>query len=259
MAERENVGEAARVGAPEINVVADPAPLGLGAFAFTTFMLSLSNANVLKAGAAIAFPAALWYGGIAQILAGMWEFRNKGNTFGATAFTSYGAFWLTFYWLETSSAKLLTGGPADARVAVGAYLLGWTIFTFYMWVGTFRLNGGNVCAPHDRQVRRLVGDLQARRVGRHRHRARGLVRGGSGRHQQHVQEDGGASLARRPLTTQNLKRSTRWPFGATLFVQPGPGNDRPSGRGASARRRLSPLAMLVVGPRSGGPASAACR
>ncbi|HYT78179.1 MAG TPA: acetate uptake transporter [Actinomycetota bacterium] len=141
MAERENVGEAARVGAPEINVVADPAPLGLGAFAFTTFMLSLSNANVLKAGAAIAFPAALWYGGIAQILAGMWEFRNKGNTFGATAFTSYGAFWLTFYWLETSSAKLLTGGPADARVAVGAYLLGWTIFTFYMWVGTFRLNG----------------------------------------------------------------------------------------------------------------------
>src|SRR6266498_5970487 len=141
MAEREYVGETARIGAPEVSQVADPAPLGLGAFAFTTFMLSLSNANVIKAGAAIAFPAALWYGGIAQILAGMWEFRNKGNTFGATAFTSYGAFWLTFYWLETSSAKLLTGGPADARVAVGAYLLGWAIFTFYMWIATFRLNG----------------------------------------------------------------------------------------------------------------------
>ncbi len=141
MAEREYVGETAHIGAPEVNQVADPAPLGLGAFAFTTFMLSLSNANVIKAGAAIAFPAALWYGGIAQILAGMWEFRNNRNTFGATAFTSYGAFWLTFYWLETSSAKLLIGAPADQRVAIGAYLLGWAIFTFYMWIATFRLNG----------------------------------------------------------------------------------------------------------------------
>ncbi len=141
MAEREYVGETARIGAPEVNQVADPAPLGLGAFAFTTFMLSLSNANVIKAGAAIAFPAALWFGGIAQILAGMWEFRNNRNTFGATAFTSYGAFWLTLYWLETSSAKLLTGAPSDQRVAIGAYLLGWTIFTFYMWIATFRLNG----------------------------------------------------------------------------------------------------------------------
>jgi len=141
MAEREYVGETMRVGAPEVNQVADPAPLGLGAFAFTTFMLSLSNANVIKAGAAIAFPAALWFGGIAQILAGMWEFRNNRNTFGATAFTSYGAFWLTLYWLETNSAKLLTGAPSDQRVAIGAYLLGWTIFTFYMWIATFRLNG----------------------------------------------------------------------------------------------------------------------
>src|SRR6266511_4028580 len=85
MAEREYVGETARIGAPEVNQVADPAPLGLGAFAFTTFMLSLSNANVIKAGAAIAFPAALWFGGITQLLAGMWEFRNNRNTFGATA------------------------------------------------------------------------------------------------------------------------------------------------------------------------------
>ncbi|HEY3211457.1 MAG TPA: acetate uptake transporter, partial [Actinomycetota bacterium] len=53
----------------------------------------------------------------------------------------YGAFWLTLYWLETSSAKLLTGAPSDQRVAIGAYLLGWTIFTFYMWIATFRLNG----------------------------------------------------------------------------------------------------------------------
>src|SRR6266542_2819597 len=140
MAEREYVGETARIGAPEVNQVADPAPLGLGAFAFTTFMLSLSNANVIKAGAAIAFPAALWFGGIAQILAGMWEFRNNRNTFGATAFTSYGAFWLTLYWLETSSAKLLTGAPSDQRVAIGAYRLDWTLIAiFTALLATFAL------------------------------------------------------------------------------------------------------------------------
>lgn len=139
VADTEYVGETVRVGAPEINEVADPASLGLGGFALTTFLLSLTNAGVINAGDGIALPAALFYGGIAQLFAGMWEFRNNRNTFGATAFSSYGAFWLTFYWLLTNTD--LTGGAADVRMAIGAYLLGWTIFTFYMWIGTFRLNG----------------------------------------------------------------------------------------------------------------------
>src|SRR5213079_1109610 len=77
--------------------IADPAPLGLAAFALTTFVLSFFNAGwVSSAGEPIVFGLAFAYGGLAQLLAGMWEFRT-GNTFGATAFTSYGAFWLSFF------------------------------------------------------------------------------------------------------------------------------------------------------------------
>ena len=77
--------------------IADPAPLGLAAFALTTFVLSFFNAGLVNsAGEPVVLGLALAYGGLAQVLAGMWEFRN-GNTFGATAFTSYGAFWLSFW------------------------------------------------------------------------------------------------------------------------------------------------------------------
>src|SRR5207253_10827570 len=76
--------------------IANPGPLGLCAFALTTFVLSCVNAGLFPAGGQnIVVGLALFYGGFAQILAGMWEFRT-GNTFGATAFTSYGAFWLSF-------------------------------------------------------------------------------------------------------------------------------------------------------------------
>src|SRR5438128_906148 len=77
--------------------IADPGPLGLAAFALTTFVLSMFNADLVnRKGEAIVFGLALTYGGLAQLLAGMWEFRT-GNTFGACAFTSFGAFWLS-YW-----------------------------------------------------------------------------------------------------------------------------------------------------------------
>ncbi|HEY8556984.1 MAG TPA: acetate uptake transporter, partial [Actinomycetes bacterium] len=77
--------------------IADPAPLGLAAFALTTFVLSMFNAGLVDAkGEPIVLGLALAYGGAAQLLAGMWEFR-KGNTFGATAFSSYGAFWISFW------------------------------------------------------------------------------------------------------------------------------------------------------------------
>ena len=76
---------------------ADPAPLGLAAFALTTFVLSMFNAGLVsKAGEPVVLGLALAYGGVAQILAGMWEFRT-GNTFGAVAFTSFGAFWISFW------------------------------------------------------------------------------------------------------------------------------------------------------------------
>ena len=77
--------------------VADPGPLGLAGFAATTFVLSVFNAKLVKTDSleAVVLPLALFYGGLAQLLAGMWEFK-KANTFGATAFCSYGAFWLAF-------------------------------------------------------------------------------------------------------------------------------------------------------------------
>ncbi len=117
--------------------VADPAPLGLAAFAMTTLALSLGNANVWPAGAVAALGLALVYGGFAQLLAGMWEFARK-NTFGAIAFTSYGAFWISYYVL----AHFLLGGlrPLVAGQAVGVFLLGWTILTFYLMIASLRVN-----------------------------------------------------------------------------------------------------------------------
>lgn len=114
--------------------VANPAPLGLSAFALTTLVLSAANANLFPAAdAGIVVGPALFYGGLAQLLAGMWEFRS-GNTFGAAAFSSYGAFWLAVGW--DLQNKLLPLGTA----AFGYFALGWTIFTFIMFLGTLRAN-----------------------------------------------------------------------------------------------------------------------
>src|SRR5690349_15986382 len=89
--------EAATPAGPQAWKIADPGPLGLAAFALTTFVLSMFNAGLVSdKGEPIVFGLAFAYGGLAQLLAGMWEFRT-GNTFGATAFTSYGAFWISFF------------------------------------------------------------------------------------------------------------------------------------------------------------------
>jgi succinate-acetate transporter protein len=112
--------------------IADPAALGLAGFAMTTFVLSMFNTGLVsKAGEPVVLGLALAYGGGAQLLAGMWEFR-KGNTFGATAFSSYGAFWISYWAFVAFFAK----GVPDT--AVGLYLIAWGIFTFYMWVASFR-------------------------------------------------------------------------------------------------------------------------
>lgn len=117
--------------------IADPAPIGLAGFAMTTVLLCLVNSGAIEGGAVAAvLPLALLYGGTAQLLAGMWEVRNR-NTFGALAFTSYGAFWISFYvllrwWVPTA--------PGVAHGAIGFYLLMWGIFTFYMFVASFGTN-----------------------------------------------------------------------------------------------------------------------
>ncbi|HEY3527931.1 MAG TPA: acetate uptake transporter [Nocardioides sp.] len=117
--------------------IADPAPLGLAGFALTTFVLSVVNANIVPdtlVGGALGL--ALAYGGIAQFAAGLWEFA-KGNTFGATAFCSYGGFWISFWWLAEKDLANL--GP-DGYKVVGTYLIAWCIFTAYMTVAAFRVN-----------------------------------------------------------------------------------------------------------------------
>jgi succinate-acetate transporter protein len=131
------VGEGPLPVLPQGHSVADPAPLGLAAFAMTTFALSVGNAKIWGPGADAALALALVYGGAVQLFAGMWEFVRK-NTFGALAFSSYGAFWISYYVF----GKFVAGGvaPADIPQAVGVFLLGWTIFTFYMVIPSLRVS-----------------------------------------------------------------------------------------------------------------------
>ncbi len=117
---------------------ADPGPLGLAGFAMTTFVLSMFNSNLVDPkGTAVVFGLALAYGGLAQLLAGLWEFRT-GNTFGAVAFCSYGAFWISFWALNVFYAKDITGNAGNA---IAVYLVAWAIFTAYMTVAALRVSG----------------------------------------------------------------------------------------------------------------------
>jgi succinate-acetate transporter protein len=130
---------AERAGAAEARsgwLPANPAPLGLCGFGITTFVLSMINANLVSStGTPVVLGLAIAYGGLAQLLAGMWEFRT-GNTFGAVAFTSYGAFWISFFFLVTFDAKLIPA--AEAGSAIGLYLWAWAIFTGMMFLCSFR-------------------------------------------------------------------------------------------------------------------------
>jgi uncharacterized protein len=120
-------------------VIADPAALGLAGFTATTMVLSCFNAGFLpSSGEKVVLPLALFYGGLAQLLAGMWEFR-KGNTFGATAFSSYAAFWISFAAYVQFVVPAL-GGTSAAAPYTGLYLLAWTIFTAYMAIASLRTN-----------------------------------------------------------------------------------------------------------------------
>ena len=121
-------------GAPQAN----PAALGLVGFGLTTVLLSLINAGLLPSGGEpVVFPLAIAFGGTAQIIAGIMEYK-VGNTFGATAFTAYGAFWWWFALLLLFNGNhvidISAGGPT-----VGVALLLWGLFTFGLWIGTFKL------------------------------------------------------------------------------------------------------------------------
>jgi succinate-acetate transporter protein len=122
-----------------VTAIADPGPLGLAGFAGTTFFLSTVNTNMLGASVqTIVLGLALAWGGIAQLLAGMWEFV-KGNTFGAVAFSSFGAFWISFWYLLNHLPE--SAPPKDILHGVAVYLLVWTIFTAYMTVAATRTSG----------------------------------------------------------------------------------------------------------------------
>lgn len=120
------------------------APLALAAFAVTTFMLSMVNANAVNAGVEpVVFGVALMFGGFTQLVAGTIEFRN-GNTFAGVLFSTYGAFWMSLFAI---AEYFLKGVPADqVGHALGLYLFAFGIFTFWMWVASFRTNAVVVTA-----------------------------------------------------------------------------------------------------------------
>lgn len=123
--------------APAVRAVADPAPLGLAAFALTTFLLSAKNAgwtNGTDAWLGYAFA----YGGLCQLLAGMWEFRNR-NVFGATAFSTYGGFWIGLG-LYVTLVVSKTTTPAQVNNDLGWILLAFAIFNTYMLIASTQVN-----------------------------------------------------------------------------------------------------------------------
>jgi succinate-acetate transporter protein len=123
--------------------VGNPAALGLGAFALTTFILSVFNAGEylidIKKLEGVVLPVALFYGGLAQFLAGMWEFKIN-NTFGATAFTSYGAFWMSFAGYIHIIVPRIKKDDGKVKTATGLFLLAWFIFTLIMNVAAVRVS-----------------------------------------------------------------------------------------------------------------------
>src|SRR5205807_8761569 len=117
---------------------ADPGPLGLAAFALTTFVLSVFNAHLVNAaGTPVVLGLALAYGGVVQLIAGIWEFRT-GNTFGAVAFCSFGGFWISFYFIVHSASS---NTASEVFSGLGLYLWAWGIFTTYMFFASLRTTG----------------------------------------------------------------------------------------------------------------------
>jgi succinate-acetate transporter protein len=119
-----------------VSKLANPGPLGLGGFALTTFVLNVHNAGLIDIGAAL--PLGLFYGGLAQLVAGFLEFQT-GNTFGMTAFGSYGAFWIALASMVLMEMNKWIS-PEASKGWLLVTLIAWTVFTLIMWIGTFKHN-----------------------------------------------------------------------------------------------------------------------
>ncbi len=117
-------------------LTANPAPLGLMGFGMTTILLNIHNAGFFELDAMI-LGMGIFFGGIAQMIAGIMEFK-KNNTFGTTAFTSYGAFWLAFVALNILP-EMGYGEPAGA-ISMGSFLFMWGLFTLLMFIATLRIS-----------------------------------------------------------------------------------------------------------------------
>jgi len=118
--------------------LANPAPLGLAGFGITTLLLNVVNAEIISKDAiGMVLPVGLFYGGLAQFMAGMWE-AKKNNTFGFTAFSSYGAFWMAFAVMEI----LMINGALKpvSHEGLTVFLVAWGIFTTYMFIGTIKIS-----------------------------------------------------------------------------------------------------------------------
>jgi uncharacterized protein len=126
--------------APSVHKFGNPAPLGLSAFALSTFVLSLVNAGAMGVkNDSIVVGLAIFYGGFIQLLSGMWEMSVE-NTFGALALSSFGGFWMSFGaisipWFGIANSYT---DPVELDNAVGFYLLGWSIFTFMLTLCTMK-------------------------------------------------------------------------------------------------------------------------
>jgi succinate-acetate transporter protein len=126
------------------NMLANPAPLGLLGFGMTTMLLNIANAGLYPLSAMI-LSMGIFYGGLAQIIAGIMEYK-KGNTFGTTAFTSYGLFWISLVALLLfPSITFLSGASTAGATApgfMGYYFFFWGLFTMFMFIGTLKKNTG---------------------------------------------------------------------------------------------------------------------
>ena len=118
--------------------VSEPAALGLAGFALSTMVLSVINVGIVSTKALpVVLGLALAYGGIVQLLAGMWAFI-KNDTFAAVALSSYGGFWISFYLLQNQFLSQIP--TANQAAALALYLFSWALFSFYMWIGSFRVS-----------------------------------------------------------------------------------------------------------------------
>jgi succinate-acetate transporter protein len=154
---------------PPSSGIADPAPLGLAGFALTTFLLSAKNADWMSHSSGLTFLGyAFAYGGIVQLLAGMWEFRNR-NVFGATAFATYGGFWigLYFYVQDVGGGLLGKGEVALFNHDLGWILLAFAIFNTYMLIMSTQVNRAVFAVFLTLEITEIVGAIANFEAGAH--------------------------------------------------------------------------------------------